>query len=340
MTNLTEELSNLSDHELHVRTVHAAKIEKEATVSLLYHLHEVQRRKLYAEKGYGSLWSYVTTALHYSESQTAERISAMRLMFRDEEAKAAIERGALTLTQAAITERFLRTEEKEKQVSVSSQKVRTLIEQVQGKSKRETEKILLSMRPEENHPAERIRQVSEEMSEVRFTVSEETRRAMERYWNMKGRCSVSEMFAECLEFYLREKSPSLKNVQEAIVRPVQESPAENEAVQALPDQGKNPSSTALGTPPAKYKKRSRYISVSVKREVRRRSEDQCEFVDSETGRRCESLYLLQFDHIEPYALGGTADLKNIRCLCANHNQYLAEKIFARECCESYGSMAA
>ncbi|MFH1017158.1 MAG: hypothetical protein V1798_03125, partial [Pseudomonadota bacterium] len=125
-------LEALTDCELHRKTVDLAKKEQQTTLELLHHLHEVERRKLFAQKGYGSLWEYVVSALSYSESQASERIAAMRLMFRVQEAKEALENGKLGLTQAAMAERHLRAEEKESHQSVSAQVTKDLIFRIEG----------------------------------------------------------------------------------------------------------------------------------------------------------------------------------------------------------------
>jgi 5-methylcytosine-specific restriction endonuclease McrA len=50
----------------------------------------------------------------------------------------------------------------------------------------------------------------------------------------------------------------------------------------------------------------------------------------ETKNRCQEKRGLEFDHIKPFALGGTNDIKNIRLLCRNCNQREAFKIFGED----------
>jgi hypothetical protein len=61
----------------------------------------------------------------------------------------------------------------------------------------------------------------------------------------------------------------------------------------------------------------------------------CEYVDSETGRRCESTYQLEVDHIVPRALGGSNHPSNLRCLCKQHNLLEAERKLGREFMRKY-----
>ena len=66
--------------------------------------------------------------------------------------------------------------------------------------------------------------------------------------------------------------------------------------------------------------RSRYIPAPVRREVWRRDQGCCSYVDRHSGRRCRSRYRLEIDHIVPFALGGANELSNLRIRCAAHHK--------------------
>ena len=67
--------------------------------------------------------------------------------------------------------------------------------------------------------------------------------------------------------------------------------------------------------------RSRYIPAAVRREVWRRDGGRCSYVDCDSGRRCDSPYRLEIDHIVPFALGGGAEPGNLRIRCNAHHRY-------------------
>ncbi|MEO5618266.1 MAG: hypothetical protein ABIS67_10875 [Candidatus Eisenbacteria bacterium] len=73
----------------------------------------------------------------------------------------------------------------------------------------------------------------------------------------------------------------------------------------------------------------RHIPAHVKRAVWERDRAQCTFV-SDTGRRCESRKLIEFDHVHEVARGGVATISGIRLRCRTHNQYGAECTFGVE----------
>ncbi len=66
--------------------------------------------------------------------------------------------------------------------------------------------------------------------------------------------------------------------------------------------------------------RSRYIPAVVRREVWRRDQGRCSYVDRHSGRRCGSRYRLEIDHIVPFALGGGAEPRNLTLHCRAHHR--------------------
>ncbi|MEP7029012.1 MAG: HNH endonuclease signature motif containing protein [Candidatus Eisenbacteria bacterium] len=77
----------------------------------------------------------------------------------------------------------------------------------------------------------------------------------------------------------------------------------------------------------------RGIPARVRRAVYEREEGRCASID-ELGRRCESAFRLEFDHIVPVARGGKSVVENLRLVCRAHNQAAAEAVFGQEFVES------
>jgi len=89
------------------------------------------------------------------------------------------------------------------------------------------------------------------------------------------------------------------------------------------------SGSGAGVGNEKMVKESRYIPVEVKRVVYQRDGGKCQYVDSVTGRKCNSMNAIQYDHVVPFAQGGPTTVENMRILCRIHNRIHA--------IESYGS---
>ena len=54
--------------------------EKRLTLEILHHLREIERRRLFAEMGFSSLFEFATKNLGYSPAAAYRRIEAMRLL--------------------------------------------------------------------------------------------------------------------------------------------------------------------------------------------------------------------------------------------------------------------
>jgi HNH endonuclease len=74
---------------------------------------------------------------------------------------------------------------------------------------------------------------------------------------------------------------------------------------------------------------ARAIPAAVRRLVWERDGGRCTWT-SEDGRRCDSRWQLEVDHVVPVARGGTAEVRNLRLTCRRHNVLHAEHVYGRE----------
>ncbi len=63
-TTLLSQVARLSDRDLLAQVNELAQREREATVTLVAHLAEIDERGLYLAEGYPSLFKYCTDVLH------------------------------------------------------------------------------------------------------------------------------------------------------------------------------------------------------------------------------------------------------------------------------------
>ena len=70
----------------------------------------------------------------------------------------------------------------------------------------------------------------------------------------------------------------------------------------------------------------RHVPARIRAAVWGRDGGRCTFV-SDSRHRCEERRFLEFDHVEPVALGGRATVGNIRQRCRAHNQLEADLAF-------------
>ena len=124
-------LKSLSDNELVGRLRKLVSKERATILSILSHLAEVERRKLYLAKSYGTLTEYCVTELGYGETSASRRARAARVINRIPEVFDLMERGRLTLSAVVQVASVLNAENKA-----------SLLPRLVGKSKSEIERIL------------------------------------------------------------------------------------------------------------------------------------------------------------------------------------------------------
>ena len=90
-------LKHLTDSTLLKDTKFLASREREITVQILHHIKEIDRRKLYSDLKYSSIYEYCKKELCYSEGSAHRRIHAARMLKEMPEIEEKIESGALSL---------------------------------------------------------------------------------------------------------------------------------------------------------------------------------------------------------------------------------------------------
>ncbi len=180
--NLSSHLKRLTSDELLLSTKNVVSDERQATVSLISHLEEIQSRRLFAEIGFSSLWDFCTKYLQMSEGSAQRRIQAMRLVKdlpseKKERAKAVIASGQLSVVNAAAIQSFLGAEKKN---GAPQTNPIDLIEQACGLSQRDLQAKLLEISPEcRRSESEKIISAKKE-HQLKFVVSDEVFQKLQR----------------------------------------------------------------------------------------------------------------------------------------------------------------
>ena len=278
----------MTNQVLHEKTVAAAQDEKSATLVLLEHLAEIDQRRLYATLAYSSLWEYVHKALGYSEAQSSERVNAVRVMVKVPEVRAQLAAGNLTLTSTAKLASHARRE------NLQPAETAALLDQISGKSSREIEKVFVAQSSAPQKP-DRACVITPELTRITIEVDSDFLALVGRMKELNGNRALSfqEVFEAGMKDYIKKRDIKKKTESVARAREVR----------------------------GVKREESRYIAMKVRQTIRERSGDRCEY--TENGRRCESKSGLEFDHIEPHALGGANTEENLRHYCKCHNTLAA-----------------
>ncbi len=110
--------------------------EKQTTLSILLHLAEVERRDLYLEYGFSSLFDYCVGALGYSRSAAGRRIATARCVYRYPEIFDLLDSGEVNLSTVGLVAPVLDAKNKD-----------LLFGEIKGKTQRQVESIVARYKP-------------------------------------------------------------------------------------------------------------------------------------------------------------------------------------------------
>ncbi len=100
-------LKHFSNTELIARLEKLARTERKITHLILWHILEVEERRIYAELGYDGMYSYLTRGLGYSDGSAYRRLQSARLLKHVPHIAEKIEAGSLNLSQLTQVQKSL-----------------------------------------------------------------------------------------------------------------------------------------------------------------------------------------------------------------------------------------
>jgi len=300
-------IEEIKDRDLLSSLSCLARNERSAIAEVVLYLHHLDKRGLYRDAGYGSLFSYCTEKLKYSEGAACRRIAAARALSTSPELYTLLKEGQMTLCAVSQIAKVITPENKG-----------DILRDTAGKTKLEVQKITSDYCEAKKPSREKIRAKkvtvpaandlfsnTQEEKERRFSVTleltEDEMELVQEARKMLGKGEIKDVL-------LRGAADLKKRKENAATPRV----APTVAVK-------------LDRP----RRQSRYIPAAVQREVKTRDGHQCTFCGPD-GQRCSERYRLEIDHIRPYALGGKNETENLRLVCRAHNSLYAERVFGRE----------
>ena len=311
-------LQSLTNDMLLDRAERLCQSERKITHMILWHINEIEYRGLFAEKGFSSMFKFLTKHLGYGEGAAWERLHASRLLRKIPLLQEKIESGSLNLTQMANVQKCLNKEARagnELSVSATVQ----VLEQIEELNGFDTQKVLAV---EFNLPVQQhevLKPQRDESVRLELTLTKD---------QMDRLCQVKDLLShnlhdstwadviDCLAAKYIQKSQGKVKATDIVQINSDES-----SVEAIPAIDKDITPCFSATEKSKRKS----IKITSRRELLRKAKQCCEFVDAQSGKRCSGSYQLQIDHKIPLALGGSNHLSNLRVLCRTHNLLEARK---------------
>jgi len=334
-------LKLFSNEDLISNLKNLVKTERRVGVEILHHLKEVERRDLHLRFGYSSLFIYMVEELKYAEGSANRRIAALRLLnsIPEMEAKKVEEKinaGVMSLTTVAMVQDLVRHKKKENLPMTIDDKLETL-KSIEGLSKKQTEAVLIAKAPEAFSHKEKVRPVTEELTELKILANSKLMAKLKRIKELRshknGNPTYGELLEDMADLVLKKLDPIEKiAVQGLKFEKSLSTDASGEAgflEKLISNKTTAPikSTQILTSTGAASAAASRYIPKHIRKEVWHRDQGKCTYTNPLTNKTCGSTYLIQFEHIMPFAKGGAHTLQNLTLHCANHNQLNMRELF-------------
>jgi hypothetical protein len=313
-------LKTMNDEGLLNKTDSLVREERELLTSILHHLREIERRRLFSACGYKSLFEMAVRRFGYSEDQAYRRIAAMRLLKELPEVEEKIATGEITLTHIGLAHSLFKQKKKQNQKEMPREAKLSVIDRIAGTPVREAERITLSLSstPEAAKP-DRVVPLGENHIELKFTVSSAIQDKIERLKGLLAHqhpnLSLGELFEKLCDLGLEQWNPGKPTKSET--KATESAAPRKRCVRAGPE----------AEAPNGESSKSKALSVTVTRAVWRRAGSRCEI--------CGSTFALEIDHQMPRAKGGSSEIENCRLLCRSCNQRAAIKEFGQTTMDHY-----
>lgn len=152
-------------------------------VSVLFHLKEIEKRKLFSEKKFTSMFDYCVRELGYSEGAAQRRLTASRIIIEIPEIAQKIESGSLSLTNISQVNRFFKTTREKKEA----------FKKVEGLSKKDCEKKLFEMTGRKIESPDTKKRVSENQTQVAYVLKDETIKLIEKAQSLSGKQEMDKL---------------------------------------------------------------------------------------------------------------------------------------------------
>ena len=297
-------LKALTDSQLIDRVEILVRREKQIVQSLIWHLQEVEDRKLYIQIGYTSLFECLVKHFKYSEAVAYSRISVLRIIRSVPDAKVALQNGEVSISTLSLAQSFIQKQEKESGERLPEEVKANYLSAIKHKSTQETKQVLAAISPVQELPVDKVNHLNDSKIQLQITVDQELLAKFDKLKNLISHENINPTYNELLNLALDAVIESKEKSKGLHVRNRKQSPP---LTQGFADK----KTKAI---------KSRYISRPVKRMVLERSKSECEFVHPD-GQKCASKFQLQFDHIKAFSRGGDSSINNIQTLCRVHNAW-------------------
>src|SRR4051812_21184402 len=165
--------TNVSNKELEDGLLHLVQSETQTIADMIEHIAEAERRRLYASRGYVSLFEYLTKFFKLSNGSAQRRIDAARLLNEIPEIQAEIQKNDLNLMKLSALAFQVREKQRITRSKVSTSVKREILQAIDGKDMASTQVTISQMLDIPVKTLEKKRVQQDESLRVEMTFSKE-----------------------------------------------------------------------------------------------------------------------------------------------------------------------
>ena len=207
-------LMKLASEDLIGEIKNLFQTERKITRDILDRINEVERRRLYAERGFSSLFEWLTKEIGYSHPAAQRRIQAARLLREVPEAKAKLESGELNLTTLCKVQTVIQAEEKRIGQKLPVAQKAELVRKIENQTSLQTEALLAEALPDAQPSQERTRAIGHGKIQRTLVFTPEQEATIERARELTSHshfnASLAELFTLFADEYIDRKDPLRK----------------------------------------------------------------------------------------------------------------------------------
>ncbi|MES2803185.1 MAG: HNH endonuclease signature motif containing protein [Bdellovibrionota bacterium] len=204
------DLSQVENHELLNRLEKLSRSERKITHLILWHILELENRRLYADRGFSSCFEYLTQGLGYSEGSANRRLQSARLLKQVPEAAQKIENGSLKLSQLAQVQKCLR-HEKQNGKPLTIERTQEILSLVESKNTFETEKVLAKEFNRTIEIREKLQPQKDHSVKLELTLTAEQMQELELAKSLLSHVCVQGTWAEVISYLAKNHNKKPKS---------------------------------------------------------------------------------------------------------------------------------
>lgn len=323
--------------------------ERELLHEILRTLQEIERRKIYLELGYASLFLYLTEEIKYPKGSAQRRIDAMRLLVEIPELGAKIESGEINLGQMTLVQKAIRDVAKVSEKIVTVQEKAELFQQIANKDHFQSEQEVAAFFDLPVIQKTKVKPQGDESVRVELTLSKELYEKIKKAQALLSHALRDAELTSYLEYVtervIKQKTSVRVQAEESDssqvpVNGTSENHVDSGQVQDIAGVTpfKSPFESAdrscesvqvpFGTRDLQSKStpsQSKNAFTQRTKKIILRQHEHCTHIDPVTHKECRSQWFLQVDHRQSVWAEGDGSIENAQVLCAVHNRQKYQK---------------